>query len=228
MRERVSAGFADAVWVRRRCAAVRRRVADGLRALDASAPLHAQVTGWLFPTSLTAVVPVVAGLGNPTVRRRYVAAREALAQHGFGGVYPRLVGLLDGGGVGVDRVRGHLAGLERTFDVAASVARTRFFFSADVTPVGRPVVADGSRELIDAGSHREAMFWIVATYARCHAILAADAPELVAGLSPLFEAAVADLGVASAGDRRRRADEVVAFLPRLWSVAEEIVAARGR
>jgi hypothetical protein len=59
----------------------------------------------------------------------------------------------------------------------------------------------------------------VATYARCHAVLAADAPGREVALRPAFEAAVADLQVASAAQRRRRADEVVASLSGWWAVA---------
>ncbi|WP_446214888.1 hypothetical protein [Micromonospora sp. IBHARD004] len=219
VRDRVAAGFADPVWVRRRCAGVRRRVEDGLRVLDAAAPLHEQVLAWLFPTSVVALLPVVAGLRNPTVRRRYVLAGEVLAAHGLADRYPELLASLDGGGVGPERVRGQLAGLAATFDEAARVARTRFAFSADVSPAARAVVVDGGAELIAAGRHREAMFWIVVTYARCHAILAADAPEREVALRPAFEAAVADLGVLSAADRRRRADELLAALPGWWAVS---------
>ncbi|MFI5489596.1 hypothetical protein [Micromonospora echinaurantiaca] len=221
---RVAAEFAEPRWVRRRCAGVRERIERGLRGLDASASLPEQVMAWLFPTSLTAVLPLVAGLVEPTVRRRYVRASEVLAERGLAERYPGLLELLDGGGVGAARVREHLAGLARTFDVAAQVARTPFFFSADVTPAARVVAVDGSAALVAAGRHREAMFWIVATYARCHLILAADAPERGAELLPLFEAAVADLGVASAADRRRRADAVLAYLPRLWETAELVLA----
>ncbi|WP_406044744.1 hypothetical protein OG799_09910 [Micromonospora sp. NBC_00898] len=222
VRERVAAGFADPEWVRRRCAGVRRRVAGGLRVLDASAPLHEQVTAWLFPTSVLALLPVVAALRDPTVRRRYVLAGEVLAAYGLGDRFPELLASLDGGGVGPDRVRAHLAGLAATFDEAARVRRTEFFFGADISPAARAVVVDGSAELIAAGRHREAMFWIVATYARCHAVLAADAPGREVALRPAFEAAVADLGVASAAQRRRRADEVVASLPEWWAVAAAV------
>ncbi|MGC5022318.1 hypothetical protein [Micromonospora sp. DT47] len=228
IRERVSAGFADPEWVRRRCGGVRRRIEDGLRVLDAAAPLHEQVTAWLFPTSLTAVLPVVAGLRDPTVRRRYVLAGQVLTEHRLAGRYPELLDLLDGGGTGPERVREHLAGLAVTFDEAARVARTRFFFSADVRAAARPVVVDGAAELVAAGAHREAMFWVVATYARCHAILAADAPEREAARRPWFLAALADLGVSSAADRRRRADAVLAWLPRGWSTAREVADAVRR
>ncbi|SCL72842.1 hypothetical protein GA0070606_6321 [Micromonospora citrea] len=225
LRARVSAEFADRVWVRRRLAGLRARVEAGLRGLPVSGPLHEQVTAWLFPTSLTAVLPLVAGLVEPTVRRRYVVAREVLAAYGMADRYAEMLGLLDGGGVSAGRVAEHLAGLARTFDVAAGVARTRFAFSADITAVARPVVVDGGAALVASGSHREAMFWVVATYARCHAVLAVDAPGWGVELAPSFEAAVADLGVLSAAERRRRADEVLAFLPG-WCAAVERIAAR--
>jgi hypothetical protein len=68
----------------------------------------------------------------------------------------------------------------------------------------------------------------VATFARCHAILAADARALDRRLAPAFADAAADLGIASGADVRRRPDDVVAFLPGLWRTAEAIVNARRR
>ncbi|MGR6319629.1 hypothetical protein Q2K19_27760 [Micromonospora soli] len=226
VRERVSAGYADPVWVRRRMAGVRRRIEEGLRRWDDAAPLHDQVLAWLFPTSVLALLPVVAGLRDPTVRRRYVRAREVLTGYGFADRCPELLASLDGGGVGPGRVREHLAGLAVAFDEAARVARTPFPFRADVSAAGRPVVVDGSAELIGAGAHREAMFWIVVSYARCHAILAADAPGRERALRPAFAAALADLGVASAADRRRRAGELLGSLPR-WQAVADAVAQRA-
>lgn len=226
IREQVSAGYAEPGWVRRRCVGVRRRIEAGLGRLDGGAPLHEQVLGWVFPTSVLALLPVVAGLRDPTVRRRYVRAREVLAGHGMAERYPELLATLDGGGVGPARVREHLAGLAVAFDEAARVARTRFPFSADVTAAGRPVVVDGGAELVGAGAHREAMFWIVVSFARCHAILAADAPGRERVLRPAFEAAVADLGVVSAADRRRRADALLAALAG-WQLVVDVIARRG-
>ncbi|KKK07699.1 hypothetical protein [Micromonospora sp. HK10] len=227
LRERVAAGFADPVWVRRRVAGVRRRVEEGLARLDGDGPLHEQVLGWVFPTSVVALLPVVAGLRDPTVRRRYVVAREVLSGYGFADRYEELLASLDGGGMGAGRVREHLAGLAGTFDEAARVAAgTGFAFRADLSAAGRPVVVDGSAELIGAGAHREAMFWIVVTYARCHAVLAAVAPGRERVLRARFAAAVADLGVGSAVARRRRADALLGALPR-WQAVADAVARRA-
>ncbi|MFG1673294.1 hypothetical protein [Micromonospora sp. NPDC049282] len=216
VRRRVAAGFADRVWVRRRCAGVRRRVEDGLRVLDAGAPVADQVL---------AVWPAVAGLVDPTVRRRYVRASEVLAGHGFGGWYPELLATLDGGGVGAGRVREHLAGLAVVFEEVARLPREGFAFGADLGVAGRPVVFGGAAELVAAGRHREAMFWVLVTYARCHAVLAAVAPERGRAAWPAFEAVLADLGVASVADRRRRADAVLASLP-AWQRVVDAVSRR--
>ncbi|WBB76498.1 hypothetical protein O7602_13600 [Micromonospora sp. WMMD1128] len=226
VRRRVAAGFADPVWVRRRCAGVRRRIEGGLRVLDAGAPLADQVLAWVFPTSVLAVWPLVAGLADPTVRRRYVRASEVLAGHGFGGRYPELLATLDGGGVDAGRVRAHLAGLAVVFDEVARLPRDGFAFGADLGAAGRAVVFDGGAELVAAGRHREAMFWVVVTYARCLSVVSAVAPEREGVARPGLEAVLADLGVASAADRRRRADAVLASLP-VWQSVMDAVARRA-
>lgn len=226
VRERVAAGFADPVWVRARCAGVRRRIEAGLWAVDAELPTAEQVLAWVFPTSLLAVWPAVAGLVDPTVRRRYVRAERVLSRFGFADRYPGLLDTLDGGGAGVDvaRVRAHLAGLAVVFDEVARLPREGFAFGADLGAAGRPVVFDGAVELIGAGRHREAMFWVLVTYARCHVVLGAVAPERERALRPAFQAVLADLGVASAADRRRRADGLLAALPGWQAVVDAVVA----
>ncbi len=221
----VSRRFAEEVWVRRRCEGARRRIEDGLRGLDPSAPWHDQVTAWLFGTGVTTHVLLVAALRNPTVRLRYLAAREVLVEYGHRGLYPDLLRLLGCQELDQDRAGRHLDSLAETFDTAAAVARTPFFFSSDITPAARRIAIDASGELIRSGRHREAVFWMVATFARCHKILAADAPvQVQRALAPAFDRILEDLGVASPHDLLARASSVVEFLPRLWSAAEAILS----
>ncbi|WNI21622.1 hypothetical protein [Streptomyces sp. ITFR-16] len=222
----VSPLFADRTRVRRRCLDARHRVESRLAAFDASAPFHDQVTAWMFPTAVTTHVVLVAALRNPTVRLRYPAAREVLDTYGHRDLYPELLELLGCAEVSAACVRHHADALARTFDASVPVARTPFFFSGDLTERARPVAVDGSRELIDRGDHREAVFWIVATLARCHTVLAADAPSLHTALLPDFRAAVADLtGISGTPDILRRREDVLRFLPRLWEATESILAA---
>ncbi|ROQ70621.1 hypothetical protein EDD93_5145 [Streptomyces sp. 840.1] len=222
----VAPRFAGRSWVRRRCLDARHRVESRLAAFDASAPFHEQVPAWMFPTGVTTHVLLVAALRNPTVRLRYPAVRDVLTEYGKAELYPELLGLLGCADVPEHRVRHHLAELAETFDATVPVARTPFFFSSDLTAQARPVAVGGSLELLDRGDHREAVFWIVATFARCHTVLAVDAPALHAARLPAFEAAVAALtGITGTADILARRAEVIRFLPRLWAAAEDVMAA---
>jgi hypothetical protein len=125
------------------------------------------------------------------------------------------------------RVEEHLAALTEVFDETARVLRapSPFFFASDITPEARPIAIDGSRALIERGLHREAVFWIVATYTRCLAILDHDAPpETAARYAPAFAGLTADLGIGSPAALATRAREVAAYLPRLRETAEAVMA----
>ncbi|MDR7073483.1 hypothetical protein [Fictibacillus barbaricus] len=222
----VSLHFAEKVWIRRRCEDARNRIENGLRGFDDSLPWHDQVTNWLFPAGVTTHVLLVAALRNPTVRLRYLAAREVLTEYGYEDVYAKLLILLGCADMSAECVMEHLSALERTFDAAAAVAKTPFFFSSDITMEARSIAIDGSREQIRNGNHREVVFWIVATFVRCHKILAVDgSAELQRELNPYFDAVLRDLGITSSDDLLRRSKEVLEFLPRLWETAERIIEA---
>jgi hypothetical protein len=162
---------------------------------------------------------------NPTVRLRYLKARQVLAEYGLLAVYPDMLELLGCVSWSRSRTGQHLRMLERTFDATVRVARTPFFFGGDITAAARPVAIDGSRRLIDDGDHREAVFWIIATFARCHTILAVDDPERHEALLSAFRDALSDLGVNGAADIPSRVDRTLRYLPRLWQTTETIMAA---
>jgi len=187
-----------------------------------------EVMRWAFTTSRTALLILVAAVRNPTVRLRYLAAREVLAGYGLLDLYPRLLELLGCTELTAGSAQQHLDELSRTFDLAAGAARTKFAFSSDVTQVARPVAIDGTQEQIRRGKHREAVFWLVVTYTRCHKVLAADAPDLDRERRPAFGAMLSDLGIRSAADLAERAGAVIAFLPSLWQGAERIIESSDR
>jgi len=221
----VSRDFARRQWVRQRCEHARRRVLAGLAALDQSAPIHDQVIGWIFPTAVTAHVLLVAGLRNPTVRRRYEAVRELLGEYGQLEFYETLLELVGGAGMGRTRAEQHLAALAEVFDAAAAVIETPFSFASDISAVARPLAIDGSRDLVERGFHREAVFWIAVTYSRCQKVLAADAPaEMKRRFDPGYRQLLGDLDITSFADRQQRSEQVKAHLAHVWDVAEAIMA----
>ncbi len=219
LRDHIAPSFAEPASVDRRCANAIDKLTRGLQAIDSAAPWHEQVTWWMFPTSITTHVVLVDALRNPTVRLRYLAARDVLHEQGRLDIYGELLELLGCADIESGLVQHHLAELAKTFDETAAIAATAFFFSADITPLARPVAIDGSQNLIASGDHREAVFWIVATYARCQQILAADASASTFRASNnRFKAAVTDLlGLHDTNDLFTRRRAVAGLLPRLRS-----------
>ncbi|RJE86218.1 hypothetical protein D3P07_19280 [Paenibacillus sp. 1011MAR3C5] len=223
LQDEVGVRFNEMAWVRRRCESARDRIVSGLGALDVHAPLHDRLTAWLFPTGVTTHVLLVAALRNPTIRLRYAAAREVLKEYGQQHLYPQLLRLLGCSHLTASRVEHHLGELARTFDAAAEAVRTPFFFRSDISVLSRPIAIDGSRDLIHSGQHHEAVFWIAATFARCHQIFAADAPHLQQAYLPALLALSDDLGVTDASAMASRAEGVLQFLPELWEAAERLL-----
>jgi hypothetical protein len=221
----VARDYAKRRWVRKRCEHARDRVLNDYR-LNEADPFHDQVNAWLFPTGITTHVLLVAGLKNPTVRRRYLAARELLAEYGHLEFYISLLAMLGCAAIARTRVEHHLAALTGAFDAAKAVVKTPFSFASDISDVARPIAIDGSRELIEQGYHREAIFWMVATYSRCQKVLYHDAPLATQEkFSPGYRELLGDFGVTSLADLQQRKDQLREFLPRVWEVAEAIMAA---
>lgn len=132
----VSRGFAKRRWVLKRCEHARSHALRYAGLLNESAPPYEQVAVWLFaaPTQ----VLLVAGLRNPTVRRRYADVRELLADYGHGDFYETLLQLLGCALMSRTRVEHHLSALTEAFDAAKHVVKTPFFFaSTSATPPDR-------------------------------------------------------------------------------------------
>jgi hypothetical protein len=125
-----------------------------------------------------------------------------------------------------EQVEGHLMALEPVFDAAASVVKSPFFFASDIGLAARPVAIDGSRDLIERGFHREAVFWIAVTFARCDTILYHDASPVVRDEHlGSFLALLVDLGVGTTADLLDRTRQVEEQAPGIWDLAEAIMDA---
>jgi len=221
----VAAGFAREHWVRRRCEHARDKVLAGLAGISTTRPLQDNVLGWLFPTGVTTHILLVAGLRSPTIRTRYLAVRQLLQDYARSDAYEPLLALLGCREMTGPRTRHHLAAVSGMFDAARAVGNTAFPFSSDISEVGLPIAIGSSRDLIERGDHREAVFWLVATASRCRAILDRDAPDMRHRFDGAYRQLLADLGVASFHDLQLRAEVVREALPGIMGVAESIIAA---
>ena len=222
----VSEDYAKRKWVYKRCEHAKDKVLRNLQGLNESDPFHDQVAGWLFATGVTTHVLLVAGMKNPTVRRRYVAVKELLTDYGRLDFHDILLSMLGCAQMSRGHVEHHLATLTDVFDVAKTTVRTPFFFASDISDIARPIAIDGSLKLIEHGYYREAIFWIVATYSRCQKVLHHDAPvEIQERFHPGYQRLLGDLGITSFVDLQQRNEQVKALLPRVWEEAEAIMMA---
>lgn len=216
----VTRDYAQRRWVRERCAHALAKVRNA-PAARSSDDLADQVMGCLFPAAVCTHVVLVAGLRNPTVRNRYLPTRELLAEYGRSDLYDTLLALQGCADMTADLVGQHFAALVVAFDAATSAPKPPLPFAADISDAGRPVAIDGSRELIEAGNHREAVFWIAVTYSRCMKILGED--RMTDAIEQGYQRLIGDLGLASFADRQRRRQRIAAALPRIWDAAEAIM-----
>lgn len=224
LQQQVAAQYANAYWARKRCAHARELALSYLDQQDESAPLHDQVTSWLFARGLMVHMLLVAGLKNPTVRKRYLEVKRLLQEYSPE-FYERLLQSVGFASLGRPQVERHLASLTAAFDAACAVIKTPYRFAADISITGRPIAIGGSEELVKAGYHREAMFWIIATYCRCRHVLAQDAPLAVQeqhnkGFIELLEG----LHIASFDERRQTNQVAAKFIVEVTQVAELIIA----
>jgi hypothetical protein len=217
--------YAKRQWVCKRCTNARNKVLQYLDSIREEAPLHDQVIAWLFAAGITTHILLVAGLRNPTVRSRYAAVRELLADYGRLDFHESLLELLGVARMSRDRVGQHLATLIEIFDRAKHTIKTPFSFATDISDNARPMTIDGSFEMIERGYHREAMFWVAVTHSRCQKVILSDAPAVVTQtFRDSYRELVSDLGVPSTKGTRRRCAEVELILPRVWQLAEAIIA----
>ncbi len=213
-------------WVRERCRAAIDIAVGRLQPGDESAPLHDRVTAWLFGTSLTALVPLLAGLRAPTVRRRYAEVRKLMCESGSLDFHEELLALLGCAEWSRRQAEWHLDQVAEAFEGAKCLPKGDFQFAGDISDAARPVAIDGSRELIEQGLHREAIFWIVATYSRCQWIFHYNASKCEGDLYLQgYLSMLDDLGIRSNADLEARCKQVLAFLPRVTEMADAVMDA---
>jgi hypothetical protein len=220
----VARDYTRRVWVERRVEDALARVGRNLAGLRSAKSLPDRVTAWFFAGGVVTHMLLVAGLKNPTVRKRYVAARSLLREYDRLDRFDELLALIGCARLSRAEVEAMLDRLAILFDTAKTLPANGLFFAADISDDGRAIAIDGSRTLIEEGFHREAVFWIVATWCRCQKIieLAGTPGQVAAGNRELREMLM-ELGINSDADIAARGETIARYLPHARELAEYII-----
>jgi hypothetical protein len=221
----VTEQYANPYWVNKRCENARHKVIQYLETSVTASLVHEEVTSWLFARGVMAHIILVAGLQNPTIRKRYVETKKILAKFEFLDFYEKLLELSSFNRITKRKALYYWRTLTEVYDTACSVSRSPYRFAGDISTFTRPIAIGGTKELIDSKLHREAMFWIVATYCRCGHIIYLDGSfRTQRRFSALFNQLLDELDILSAERREQRNKEVRNLLPETWKIAESIIA----
>lgn len=218
-----SRNFTDPYYIQQRIEHALRNSGAFLERSKTNLPLHEKVTNWLFARGVLAQVLLVADLKNPTVRKRYLDARILLEHNREEGFYEELLSLSNFHQIGPVLAIKHLDNLEKTFDQVATLVNQSHPFAADLTVDAKPVAIGGSRELIAQGAHREAMFWIAATFCRCMHVIQQQLSSIdIQGFNYYFQQLLHDLNLDDAEKFELSNEKYFAFIPRLRELLQRI------
>lgn len=220
----VAREYARRRWVRARCAHARAQL-EAFLVHDPSATLHEQVFVWLLAVIGMTHGLLVADLRNPTIRTCLLAARDVLARSGEPSLHERMLDILGSAPMDRGQVEDLLAACTEAFDVAKVIRTTPIPFGANISEAARPINIGGSQELIAAGCHREAVFWIAAVHTWCQWVFQNEAPADVRDrFTPAYDDLLAALGVPTAAAVAARTEQIRDLLPEIGRVTETILA----
>lgn len=229
LHQAVKEEYARRRWVDARCEDFYQRMEQGVRGyVPENMTLPQTVNGWAFTTAISCFPLLLANLENGTVRKRYTAARRVLETYGMESFYPRLLSLLVPEPLGARCLSRHMQELEKTFSLACNTTgpSAHYPFRQDISREGAPVAITGSWELIHSPHPEDAVFWMLATFARCHIIFDMDDPTLGADRLPALWDFLSALGIHQLSDFAPRLHALLDFLPALREAAGEIADRR--
>ncbi len=220
----VSQAFPQRRWVSKRIEDARTNCLNYVNSVSERANEFDRVIAWLWATGITTHIVLAAALKNPTIRKRYLAAHDVLSEYGHLDFYEFLHTLQGSSHFNRVITQTYFDSVTEVFDVACDIEPRPFPYSSDLSRISRPISIDGTQELINQGNHRESVFWIAATYARCmKAFHHTKTSTHLDRFSPGFESLIVELGITSPDDLRLRTDEVRASIPRVMAIAQSIM-----
>jgi hypothetical protein len=231
------AAVADAVRPEyRRRHHVQRRLVQALESVEAMSP-HPRPPGlpmlapcWrnaalAIAVMRAAVVPMVAALRFPTVRRSLVVAREVLAEAGREDLADALLQFAGSATLSRAEIEERVAELWPAYDAAVEARRTPVVMDWNVSREARALECAAIGELVAEGHHREAALPLLQLRTAVQGILENDGDEEVRAWSRAgYGRLLAALGIEGEVAFDARGEALQAFVPDLRKGCEELLA----
>jgi hypothetical protein len=228
LHQAVAAQYAQRRWVLARCTYEKQVVVQALEGLrGAATPSEAL---WMLSNIALFLSGLLAeaSLRPPTHRRCLVLLRDVLHAAGRRDLHEATLQLLGWAHLRRQDVEAYLRDCALAFDCAVAVTRTPVPFQVKFQSHIRPYIIAGAQEMIDAGYHREAMFWISGFLLFANAAIQADAS---AAKKPYFQARldrlVAEMGLTAPADAAARMREAEVLTDAITAVAHVLIEQRS-
>ncbi len=213
-------------WVMARCEWEKR---DALQMLDQLEHVESlddyMLTLYMLVGSSLCGLLAVASLQVPTNRRCLANARELLRQAGRPELHDALLDLLGHANINRQEVDAWWEPAGAMFDRAVAVKRSPSPFGFKLHAHIRPYLVEGTRELIEGGFHREAMWVFGIAYLMCNAAIQNDGNV---DEKPYYQARyhkiLGSLATDTLAGRQARALRARRLADELFVVADELVA----
>jgi hypothetical protein len=189
-------------WVRARCGWEKRVVAEHLGAINPPTRPNDMFSHLIWVVLGLGGLVTVAQLRPPTVRRCLVLSKGLLEAQGRPDLHEALLQLLGSAHLEQDDVKACLEECIRAFNRAVEVVCNPIY---GVHRDSYAYLVEGSREMMDQGHHREAMFWITMMHFWSNTAVQTDAPEEErARYQTGFDRTASRLGLRTADEWRAR------------------------
>jgi hypothetical protein len=221
LRQIVEQKYANQTWVQARCQWEKRLVEEYLAKIEPESTCGDMFEHLIWVVLGLGGLVAVAHLRPPTVRKCLVLTQELLQDQGRLDLHQAILRAWGCARFERSDVERCLEECITAFNRAVQVIRTPFY---GIHQDAYPYLVEGSREMIDAGHHREAMFWIMLMHSLSNRAIQRDAPEgekhsSRAGLDQVLNR----LGLGTVGERHSRLQLLQGVKEEVFNLADQVV-----
>jgi hypothetical protein len=224
LHQAVAADYHRRSWIQARCEVEKATAQEWLAAMyKATTPDDRMIAARVFLGALSGLL-AVAQLKRPTTRRTLALLRELLEAQGRPELNEMALAVMGSAHMSRADVEAMLDQTTLAFDRAVEVYQTTIPFGFALRSHVRPYHVEGTLEMIDEGSHREAMFWI-SCLDTAYLALQNDAPDAEKPVfAAQFQAMHTALGNNSGEMWAERVKTATRLVSEIYQIADALVA----